>query len=362
MIVSPRAEPIIDVLRKEGNGFIPIDEVFLYRRAGAGSPYRKIIYWKRGEDAINPPQPKLRSFAIVPEMIDAVTKGYAIYGNTFKNAEAANAWRAFDRKAQTTGSFGTYNSNVNGDNRYVWSIITFPEPRLVQGWSLQFEYTWSSFWLAIEGRALGSNTWIRIFESTISPVNSGRFDAITTPMECTAVRILTDFSSYPVRSCQLFDACAPLVPVTLEDVIVSSEINNYDLHRCFTEQSNAFTHGTVAWYRNGGDWQSNRDLYGTRDQNRFFIKFSESKLVNGFSVGGLSNYYSHYCYANCLLIEGRRSASDYWQPLAEIEFDPAEQRTRYFDFEVDCVVSELRITVQDVTHGNNASDNTAGGL
>jgi len=60
MIVSPRAEPIIDVLRKEGNGFIPIDEVFLYRRAGAGSPYRKIIYWKRGEDSINPPQQVVR--------------------------------------------------------------------------------------------------------------------------------------------------------------------------------------------------------------------------------------------------------------------------------------------------------------
>ena len=82
MIVSPRAEEIIDVLRKESNGFIKIDEVFLYRRAGAGSPYRKILYWKRGEDSTDPPPPKLTSFAIVPEMTAAATRGFGVYGTS----------------------------------------------------------------------------------------------------------------------------------------------------------------------------------------------------------------------------------------------------------------------------------------
>ena len=73
-ILSPRAANIIDVQRKEGNGFILIDEVMLYRRIGTGSPYRKILYWKQGEDSNDPPPPKLTSFAIVPEMTAPVTQ------------------------------------------------------------------------------------------------------------------------------------------------------------------------------------------------------------------------------------------------------------------------------------------------
>jgi len=70
-------------------------------------------------------------------------------------------------------------------------------------------------------------------------------------------------------------------------------------------------------------------------------------------------YYNERCYANCLLIEGRESDTDFWQPLGEVEFDPAERRTRYFDFPISRTVTQLRITVQDVTHGSNASGSTS---
>ena len=296
-----------------------------------------------------------------------------MYGNTLNNADATHAWRAFDRRVQTSGSFGTHNANTNGDNRYAWAMVSFPEPRVVRGWSLQFEYAWSSFWLAIEGKLLGG-AWTRIFESSsTNPVNYGRFGATTATMQCTAVRILTDYSSYPVRSCQFFD-CVPLVPVTLTSnnamatagVELASETNNYNLYRCFTEQSNAYTHGTAAWYYNEGNWQSNKGFVGTRDQNRFFIRFAEPKRVIGFSVRGIfddyyydDDYFRQNCYANCLLIEGRESDADFWRPLAEVEFEPSERRTRYFDFPVSRTVSQLRITVQDVTHGTSASNNAS---
>jgi len=39
----------------------------------------------------------------------------------------------------------------------------------------------------------------------------------------------------------------------------------------------------------------------------------------------------------------------------EIEFDPSERKTRYFDFPVNHTVSQLRVTVQDVTSGTSAS-------
>ena len=365
MIVSPRAEEIIDVLRKEGNGFIKIDEVFLYRRAGAGSPYRKVPYWKRGEDSHDPPPPKLTSFAIIPEMTSAVHRGFGVYGNTFGNTEAVNAWRAFDRDVQTSGSFGNFQSNADGDNRYAWVIVSFPEPRIVRGWSLQFEYAWSSFFLAIEGKLHGG-AWTRIFESaSASPVNYGRFGATTTPMQCTAVRILTD-CSYSVRSCQFFDL-VPLIPVTMTSsttpptagVSLISEPNNDNLCRCFTDQSNAYTHGTVAWYYNGENWQSNKGSVSTKDQNHFFIRFAEPKMVSGFSIGGISDYSSNDCYANCLLIEGRESETDFWRPLGEVEFEPSQRRTRYFDFPMNRTVLQLRITVQDVTHGASASNSAS---
>ena len=37
MIVSPRAEEVIDIVRKAAGGFIKIDEVFLYYRTGEGA-------------------------------------------------------------------------------------------------------------------------------------------------------------------------------------------------------------------------------------------------------------------------------------------------------------------------------------
>jgi len=54
MIVSPRAAEVTDILRKEGDKFIEIDEVFLYHRIGIGAPYRKTLYWKRNKDASTP--------------------------------------------------------------------------------------------------------------------------------------------------------------------------------------------------------------------------------------------------------------------------------------------------------------------
>jgi len=54
MIVSPRAAEVTDILRKEGDKFIEIDEVFLYHRIGVGAPYRKTLYWKRKKDGGTP--------------------------------------------------------------------------------------------------------------------------------------------------------------------------------------------------------------------------------------------------------------------------------------------------------------------
>jgi hypothetical protein len=361
MIISPRAKEVIDVLRKEGNGFIKIDEVFLYRRVSAGSPYRKVPYWKRGEDSDDPPPPKFTSFAIVPEMTAAVHKGFAVYGNTLNNANAAHAWRAFDRDVQTSGSFGTYSASTGGDNQYAWAIVSFPEARWVQGFSLRFTSASGSVWVAIEGK-FQDGEWTRLFESTSGLVNSGWYGALTMPMLCTAVRVLTNSSS-AVQSCQFFEA-EPLVPVTMTSnmssgVSLISEPFNSNLFQCFRQQVNAYTHGTLRWYFSGGDWQSNRGHVSTPDQNRFLIHFDTPKTVSGFSVGGIASFTGNYFYANSLLIEGRESEADFWLPLGEVEFDPAERRTRYFDFLVCRTVSQLRITVQDVTRGQNPSNNAA---
>jgi hypothetical protein len=367
MIVSPRAAEVTDILRIEGNDFIEIDEVFLYRRNGAGSPYRKTLYWERTQSFRRQPQQRplppvlQRSFAIVPEMTAAMSRGSIITGNTLNDSEAINAWRAFDRSALTEGSFGTFNANSNGNNRYAWAIATFQEPRIVRSWSLQFEYAWGTFHLAIEG-LLEAGNWVPFFESSaMSPINHGRFGATTTPVQCVAVRILTNHSSL-VRSCQFFD-CVPLVPVSLtsnfsEELRMTSEHANHSLYRCFTEQSNAYPHGTAAWYYNEGDWQSNREEIGGREHNRFTIQFAGSALVRGFSVGGLSNFFPHFCYANCLLIEGLDVNTGFWRPLREVNFEPAERRTRYFDLWANRTVSGLRITVQDVTHPVDASADT----
>jgi hypothetical protein len=361
MIVSPRAKEVIDILRKEGNGFINIDEVFLYRRVGAGSPYRKVPYWKRSEDSNAPPPPKFTSFAIVPEMTAAVHRGFGVYANTLGNSNAVNAWRAFDRSMQTSGSFGTPNANVNGDNRFAWAIVSFPEARWVKGFAIRFEYEWNSVWLAIEGK-FQNGDWTRLFESTGGLVNYGRYGALTTPMFCTAVRVLTN-STNAVQTCQFFDA-VPLVPMTMTSntapttagVWLVSEPSNPSLFQCFRQQVEAYTHGTLAWYFNGSDWRSNRGQVSTRDQNRFMIHFDTPKKICGFSVGGLSWFETSYCYANCLLIEGRESDNDFWQPLGEVDFTPAERRTRYFDFLVNREVSQLRVTVQGVTRGQNPSN------
>jgi hypothetical protein len=134
------------------------------------------------------------------------------------------------------------------------------------------------------------------------------------------------------------------------------------IYLCFLNQHMALTHGMINWYYNGGNWRDNRNGFSTTNQQRFVIRFAEPKTVCGFSVGGIAyagstytGYTANYCYANCLLIEGRASNSDYWRRIDEVEFDPAERRTCYFDFPVDRLVGQLRITVQDVTHGSSAS-------
>jgi hypothetical protein len=335
--------------RYEGSNLINIDEILLLRRRGVGSPWREISYWKRGVNTITPPQvpPKRLSVAIVPAMTSAVTKGYAVYGN------AANAWQAFNRLATSTGTFDAK------------TVIRFPEVRFIRGWALQFASQTQAFLLAIEG--LHSGKWGTILpEASVSPINGGRFGAATTPMECTAVRILTSSSS-AVRSCQFFDA-EPLVPVTMTSnsgggVILASEFANANLYRCFTEQSVAYAHGTGDWYVSNGD---NRGLPSFREQSRFEIWFNESKTVSGFSVGGLASYLASNRYANCLRIEGRESAADFWRLmpcrdhadyrlLDEVEFDPSDRLTRYFDFLDNRTVSQLRITVQDVSLGASPS-------
>jgi len=182
-------------------------------------------------------------------------------------------------------------------------------------------------------------------------------------MLCSAVRILTN-QSLAVRSCQFFDS-VPLVPVTLTSnpssslgIALESELVNSNLYRCFTEQSNAYSHGTIAWYYNDGTWRSNRKRASTSNQSRFTIRFNEQKSLHGFSIGGLNSYNASYCYANCLLIEGRKSDADAWNSLKEVDFEPSAQRTRYFDFD-DCpTISQLRITVQDITRMPGATSNT----
>jgi len=367
MIISPRATGVLDVLRKDGNHFAPIAEVFLYVPGNIGTPKRsKILYWKRTKPSPGfqmPVHEPLSRFAIVPEMTGMTTRGFTVSGNTLNNA--THAWQAFDQSALTTGSFGSFNSPINGSNQYAWSMVAFPKPRMVRCWSLQFENVWSSFWIAIEGRDVASTEWTRLFESSsTSPVNHGCFGALTNPMLCSAVRILTN-QSPAVRSCQFFDS-VPLIPVTLTSnsssslgITFESEFINNNLYRCFTEQSNAYTHGTIAWYYHDGTWRSNRKRASTGNQNRFIIKFNEQKSLHGFVIGGLHSYNASYCYANCLLIEGRLLDTDAWQRLLEIDFEPSARRTRYVDFDACPAVSQLRITVQDVTRMPEATSNTS---
>ena len=359
MIISPRAKEVTNVLRKEGGGFLKVDEVLLLRRRGLGSPYRKITYWKRGQNTSDPPPPKLTSVAIVPEMTAAVTKGCAVYGDTFSNPNASTAWRAFDRSAQNTGTFGAN----------LWTTVSFPEVRTIRGWALQYASAPSPpFSFAIEGKRKNGE-WIRIATTSVTSLVSNGYFGSTDEMECTAVRIRTSHSTL-VRSCQFFD-WEPLVPVTMTSntgggVTLTFEPNSpigVNRYQCFTYQSSAYQHGTSNWYINNG---SNKGMPSSKNQNRFFIRFAEPKTVCGFSIGGLASYTASYCYAKCIRIEGRESDSDFWRLLSvvseyqsvireEIEFDPSERKTRYFDFPVNHTISQLRVTVQEVTQGTSAS-------
>jgi hypothetical protein len=266
-----------------------------------------------------------------------------------------------DHSVQTNGQFGNE------------AIVSFPEARWVKGFSFRLNSgAVAATSLAIEGKFQDGN-WTRLFEASGGFVNQGRYGALTNPMFCTAVRVLTN-STTAVQSCQFFDA-VPLVPMSMTSNTAPATAGvrliptpaSPNLFRCFTEQVNVQIHGTAAWYYNGGDWRSNRGMppspFNTGDpdtprQNRFEVHFDDPQTVCGFSVGGLATHQANLCYANCLLIEGRVSESDFWLPLSEVEFDPAERRTQYFDFAEDRTVGQLRITVQDITHGTGAADNT----
>jgi hypothetical protein len=287
------------------------------------------------------PNFKPMSFAIVPKMTAAMSRGCAVYGG------GANVWQAFNRNATQNGTFGAD----------AWVTIAFPKTRTIRGWALQFLSQTANFNLQIQG--LHNGTWTDIVPWTPqkSPVNNGRFEA-TTPMECTAVKIRTSHAS-AVRSCQFFDS-EPLVPVTMTSntlpsaagiVLSSSETGNANLFNCFRNQSAAYQLGTRTWYANNG---SNKGKPSYKDQSRFEIRFTEPKTVCGFWVGGLAIYTAANCYANCLLIEGRASVDDFWQRIDEVDFNPALQETQYCDFPVDHTVGQLRVTVQDVTSGTSS--------
>jgi len=344
MIISPRAKEVINVLRKDGEGFREINEVLLLRRRGAGSPYRKITYWKREENFPPPPPLKLTSFAIVPEMTATLTGGYAVQGTH------ANAWQAFNRLATSSGTFGA-NS---------WITITFPEVRTLRGWALQFSTTPSgTITITIEGKRYNGE-WERLFfRSSVSLVSNGYFGITTRPMECTEVRIqiTAGSSTLSVRTCQFFEY-EPLVPVTFTllgggGVTYSMSPGSLSVFQCFTHQSIAYPQGTKAWYIG----KDNKGEPTFEEQNRMEIYFSSPKTVSGFSVGGIvtvgnttTNYNSAtHCCARCLLIEGRASNDVFWRRIDEVEFNPAEQKTQYFNFPNVHTVGQLRITVQDVT-------------
>ena len=339
MIISPRAKEVTNVLRTEADGLLKVDEVFLLRRRGVGSPYRKIAYWKRGINTGKPPEFKSTSLALVPKMTAAMSRGCAVYGTD-------TAWRAFNRDARVSGTFGA-NS---------WVTVTFPEVRTIRGWAFQYVSapSPSPFTFTIEGKSKTSE-WIRISATSVnSLVNNGYFGT-TDEMECTAVRIRASHVT-AVRSCQFFD-CIPLVPVTMTAYTGSGVTLVFDpntpittyRYQCFTHQSNAITQNLKSTHK------PNRGMPSSKDQNRFEIRFTEPKTVCGFSVGGLASYTASNCYANCLLIEGRESGDDYWRPIDEVDFNPALQETRYFDFPVDHMVGQLRITVQDVTSGTGTA-------
>ena len=348
MIISPRAKEVTNMVRTEGIGFRKVNEVLLLRRSSEESPYRKITQWKRGIDSSErPAPPKLTSVAIVPEMTAAMSKGCAVYPST------TTAWQAFNRNATNAGAFGANE----------WATVAFPVARTIRGWALQFNSSVSAFSMDIEGLCNGT-TWATIFnlpQTTNNAVSNGRYGGVTAPMECTAVRIRTN-SAAAVRSCQFFE-CQPLVPVTMTSNTLPStagvtlaplEVANTNLYQCFRNQSIAYVHGTTTatWYKENG---SNSGKPSSEDQSRFEVRFTAPKTVCGFSVGGLASYTASYCYANCLLIEGRESEDDYWRRIDEVEFVPSEQRTRYFDFLEDHMVGQLRITVQDVTSGTSSA-------
>jgi hypothetical protein len=48
--------------------------------------------------------------------------------------------------------------------------------------------------------------------------------------------------------------------------------------------------------------------------------------------------------------EGRDSDEDFWRPICEISFEPS-QLSQYIDFPKNRIVSQIRITVQDITYG-----------
>jgi len=352
MILSPRAKAVIDILLKTGSGFVKINEVFLMRRIGVGSPYRKILYWKRGEDSTNPPPPNLRSFAIVPEMIAAIHKGFGIYSSN------VTAWYAFDRKYATAGSFSANNNE--------WTVVSFPEARWVQGFMIapcffsSYDESYDHHSAFIEGK-FQNGEWVRLAHPSYIRAG-GIYLKMATPMFCTAVRVQCMPSrigmTSMVRICQFFDAI-PLVR-SGENVLFEVEgVRSWQFSSLFSQPDRPpprNSHDIPAWLCFYNQWyvhQSNKGLPSTQDQTRFVLRFDTLKTVCGFSVTTYDYPYSAE-WVKCLLIEGRQGDADFWETIDEIEFDPSESKTWYFDFPKVYRVSQLRITVQEVS-GNAAN-------
>jgi len=351
MIVSPRAREVTDVQRKAGNGFVKTGKVMLVQRTDDQSPYQGFVQWKRHVNTTVPA--KFRPFAIVPQMGSSFDQGSAIYPS------GTTAWQAFNRQANSSGAFGQ-NEPIT---------VVFHEPRWIRAWSLQFApfsaNQISSFTPIIQGR-LHNGSWSQIHGTPLSGGNVSADDGsfgITTPMQCTAVRIQTNQTT-AVRACQFYDA-VPLVPISMTSNtaptgngltlnVTETLANSTNLFQAFRGLSTARQLGIRDWYYNGGTWQNNEGKPSTGSQNRFEIRFADPKTVGGFAVMGLQPYTATNCYANCLLVEGRADTGDYWRRIDEVKFDPSLRLTRYFDFPADHVVGQLRITVQSVMPGTSS--------
>jgi len=336
MIITPRSREVIDILLKNGNDFIPIDEVFLYEPSKIETPFRsKILYWKRtqpskgalpdgdwdyGKDTEEDKEtislPEINRFAIVPEMVANKTLEFSVTGNEYYKDNSKPAWHAFDRRTYTNTSI-----DHAAFEQPTWIEISFPTQRLVQGFSLQFEEYAETLWIAVEGRSRSTSNWINIYENTITPVNQGYFDAVHRPTWCSSVRILF-FRKMKIQSCQIY-TCYSLIPITMisnsaPEVLLEGWERQNNLFSLFALQNKPYNIGSAIRH------------YGLE------IKFNTNLVIphlHGFVIGGISNYDEHTCYVNRFNLLGRYDNSMEWKTIKQVEFKPFEQKTIYIDLD-----------------------------